>query len=221
MPMDRIWGLAHTDAKVDHDAPLWARCINFARAARGHKLMAVSSTYDATTGKVTLQHPELETLTVNPDEPADATALVEWATKISNPDRSLLARVFRPLDRPLTDSNTPSLSIHTNASLRALSDAVGSPLDQRRFRGNIWVDGFDAWEEFDWIGKRIRIGTAEFDITKPVERCMATTVNPDTGISDQPTLDTLKTKWGHIDFGVLGVVVKAGEIKIDDKVEVL
>ncbi len=43
MPWDRHWAIAHTDAKVDLASPEWARCMNFARAARGYRLMAVSS----------------------------------------------------------------------------------------------------------------------------------------------------------------------------------
>jgi uncharacterized protein YcbX len=221
MPWDRHWAIAHTDAKVDLANPEWARCMNFARAARGYRLMATSSQLDEATGIITLKHPDLETITINPDNPDDAKVLIKWVTEISNPDRSLPAQVFKAPDRGMTDSGTASLSIYTKASLEALSNAVGSPLDQRRFRGNIWVDGPDAWEEFAWIGKRIRIGSTEFEITEPVGRCMATTVNPDTGISDCATLDVLKSNWGHKNFGVFGVVTKSGTVSVHDTLEVL
>ncbi len=221
MPWDRHWAIAHMDAKVDPANPEWARCMNFARAARGYRLMAVSSQFDEASGIITLKHPDLETIAVNPDNAADAKVLVDWVTEISNPDRSLPAQVFKAPGRGMTDSGTASLSIYTKASLDALSSAVGTPLDQRRFRGNIWVDGPDAWEEFNWIGQRIRIGSTEFEITEPVERCMATTVNPDTGLSDCATLDALQSNWGHKDFGVFGVVTKSGTVSINDTLEVL
>ncbi len=221
MPWDRHWAIAHVDAKVDPENPVWARCMNFARAARGYRLMAVSSHLDEGAGTITLKHPDLETITVNPDNVADAKALVEWVTEISNPDRSLPAQVFKAPDRGMTDSSTATLSINTKASLEALSKATGTVLDQRRFRGNIWVDGFNAWEEFSWIGHHIRIGEAEFEIIDPIERCMATTVNPDTGISDCATLATLQSNWGHKDFGVFGVITKVGKITLGDTIEVL
>jgi MOSC domain-containing protein len=221
MPWDRHWAVAHEDAKIDAESPAWARCMNFARAARGYRLMAVSSKLDEVAGTVTLHHPDMETITVNPDTDADARTLVNWVTQISNPDRSLPAQIYKAPDRGMTDSSTASLSIHTRASLDALSKAAGTDLDQRRFRGNIWLDGFDAWEEFTWIGRRIRIGKAEFEITKPVERCMATTVNPDTGQSDCATLDVLQSNLGHKNFGVFGVVTKAGIISLGDPMEVL
>ena len=221
MPWDRHWAIAHSDAKIDSENPVWVRCLNFARAARGHRLMAVSSQLNELVGTLTLQHPDLETITVNPDDLTDAKIIVDWVTKISNPDRALPAQVFKAPNRGMTDSSTATLSIHTKASLDALSKAIGTPLDQRRFRGNIWLDGPGAWEEFSWVGRHVRIGEAEFEITKPVERCMATTVNPNTGISDQATLETLKSNWGHLDFGVFGIVTKAGSISLGDSFKVL
>jgi uncharacterized protein YcbX len=221
MPWDRHWAIANVDAKVDYNNPDWARCINFSRAARGHKLMAVSSQLDEATGVITLTHPDLNNISVNPDSASDAKILLEWVTEISNPDRSLPAQVFKAPDRGMTDSSTPTISIHAKASLDALSDAVGAPLDQRRFRGNIWVEGPDAWDEFNWIGKTARIGQAEFSITAPIIRCVATTINPDTGQADRETLEALKSNWDHMSFGVFGIVSKAGEISVGDKLEIL
>ncbi|GHA50097.1 GTP-binding protein [Amylibacter ulvae] len=221
MPLDRHWAIAHEDSKFNFDAPEWARCMNFARGARGHSLMAVTSQFDEISGKHRFSHPDLDDLLADPDNATDAAALVEWVRKISNPNRSLPKQVVSVAGRGMTDSGTASLSILSNASLAALSEKCGEELHQRRFRANVWVDRFDAWEEFNWLGKTIRIGDAEFEITKPVERCLATTVNPATGISDVDTLGTLKSNWGHINFGVFGVVTKSGTICANSKIEIL
>ena len=125
MPWDRHWALAHADAKVDLDNPEWARCMNFARAARGHKLMAATSQLDETTGVITLSHPDLATISVNPDDTSDAKQLIDWVTEISNLDRSLPAQVFKAPDRGMTDSNTPTISINTKASLDAQGLTTG------------------------------------------------------------------------------------------------
>jgi len=95
------------------------------------------------------------------------------------------------------------------------------PLDQRCFRGNIWLNGEAAWSEFDWIGKVIRIGTAELEIIEPIERCMATTLDPETAISNADTLNTLNKVYGHQNFGVFGIFSKSGYIKINDKAELV
>ena len=221
MPWDRHWALAHADAKVDYANPEWARCLNFARGARGYKLMAVTSQFDENTGVIHLKHPDLDDISVNPEDASDARDLIEWVTKISDPKRSLPSHVFKA-GRGMTDSSAQTLSILTKASLDKFSETIGAPLDQRRFRGNIWLDGTSApWEEFDWVGKHIRIGQVELEIIERIERCMATTVNPDTGVSDLQTLNTLKDNWDHRDFGVFGVVTKSGTISVNDTVEVL
>ena len=98
---------------------------------------------------------------------------------------------------------------------------MDQPLDQRRFRGNIWLDDMPAWSEFDWLGKSIRVGTAEFNITEPIERCMATTVDPNTGVSDADTLGTLNKEYGHQNFGVFGIVSKSGVVNIGDNAELI
>ena len=36
----------------------------------------------------------------------------------------------------------------------------------------------------EWIGKIVQIGNIQFDIVEPVQRCMATTANPETGVRD-------------------------------------
>ncbi len=221
MPWDRHWALAHADAKVDYANPEWARCLNFARGARGYKLMAVTSKFDEATGIIHLTHPDLDDISVNPENTSEARDLIEWVTQISDPKRSLPSHVFKA-DRGMTDSSAQTISILTKASLDAFAKTLGAPLDQRRFRGNIWLDGTtEAWEEFNWVGRSIRIGEVELEIPERIERCMATTVNPDTGISDLKTLDVLKENWGHRDFGIFGIVTKSGTVSVNDKVEVL
>ncbi|MCP4818174.1 MAG: MOSC domain-containing protein, partial [Shimia sp.] len=87
--------------------------------------------------------------------------------------------------------------------------------------GNIWLDGFAPWEEFDWIGKTLRIGTTEIEVRERITRCLATTSNPDTGRRDADTLGVLNDSFGHQDFGVYGVVTKSGDITVGDIAEVL
>ena len=129
-------------------------------------------------------------------------------------------KVFKT-NRGITDTSAQTISIHTNSTLEDLSKSMNKPLDQRCFRGNIWLNEEAAWSEFDWIGKVIRIGTAELEIIEPIERCMATTLDPETAISNADTLNTLNTVYGHQNFGVFGIVSKSGYIKINDKAELV
>lgn len=216
-PWDRRWAVTHEAAKTDGGE--WASCANFSRGAKAPGLMAITAQTDEATGKITLRHPDLWDMTFDPDTQGDK--LVQWASPIMPKDRAASAKVVPAGAQGMTDSTFASISIHTTASHRALEELLGETLSKERWRGNIWLDGFDAWEEFDWIGKTLRLGTAELLVKERITRCLATTANPDTGLRDVDTLGTLKQNFGHQDFGVYAVVTKPGDIRLGDTAEVL
>lgn len=218
MPWDRVWAIAHESARPDGDADGWRPCANFSRGAKSPELMAIRARVDESAGSVTLTHPRLGPLTVNPDIAEDAARLIDWVQPVSNPDRARPVSVVRA-DRGMTDSDWPSISILNAASLGALSARAGRDLAQERFRGNVWVEGLEPWAEFDWVGRSIRIGEAVLRVRERITRCKATTVDPTTGVSDVDTLGALETGWDHQDFGVYAEVVEGGRIAIGDGIE--
>ena len=93
-------------------------------------------------------------------------------------------------DRAAASAGATLLSL---ASLERLADEAGveGPVDPRRFRMLIGVDGATAHEEDGWIGKRVRVGEAVIVPGGNVGRCKVTTMDPDTGIRDLDTLEVL------------------------------
>ena len=213
MPWDRAWAIAHEAARLQDG---WTPCANFIRGAKSASLMAVTASTDTDTGRITLSHPDRPTITIDPE--TDGPALVDWVRPITNPGRAAPTRLVHAGSRGMTDSDFPSVSILGLASLRALSDKAGRDLDPRRFRGNFWIDGLGPWEEFEWIGRTLRIGTAEVEIRERITRCTATTVDPETGRPDTDTLGLLDDGWGHQDLGVYGVVTSGGTARAGDPV---
>ena len=106
------------------------------------------------------------------------------------------------------------------ASVASLGEALGADVDERRFRMNVTLDGLEPWAELDWIGRRVRIGAVEFDVTGPVVRCLATHANPESGVRDLEVMQTLTRVFGHErpTMGVLAVPRAAGEIAVGDEV---
>lgn len=75
------------------------------------------------------------------------------------------------------------------ASLRELNAWISStaseadqappqPLDVRRFRPNLVIDGDVPFAEDSW--REVTVGEAAFRVAKPVDRCVMTTIDPDT-----------------------------------------
>src|SRR5215471_17635747 len=77
------------------------------------------------------------------------------------------------------------VSIINLASVAAIEDMVGRPVDPLRFRGNLYVEGWPAWHELDLLGSEVAIGAqARARVVKRIVRCAATNVEPGTGMRD-------------------------------------
>ena len=212
LPGDRLWAVAHEAAKLTDGE--WNRCVNFIRGASSPALMAVTLRSEG--AKLNLSHPERPDLTIDPA--TDGAELVGWVAPLVDKGRAAPTRLVpAPPQRGLTDTPIPSISMASLASHAAVADKATEPFQVHRWRCNIFLDGLAAWEEFDWVGRTIRIGEAEAKVETRLDRCMATTVNTDTGIRNVPTLEILKG-FGHQDFAVALVVTKGGRLRIGDEV---
>ncbi|WP_299943304.1 MOSC N-terminal beta barrel domain-containing protein [uncultured Ruegeria sp.] len=214
MPGDRVWAVAHEASKADGSE--WVSCANFSRGAKAPLLMAIWAKLED--DSVTLRHPDRPDLTFKPDTQQDA--FLDWVKPLMPADRAASTRIIRVPGRGMTDSPFPSISLCNVASHRAVEQKLGCDLSIARWRGNIWFDGLPLWEEFDWLGRNIRIGEAIFHIRERITRCLATTANPETGERDADTLGALSS-WDHQDFGVYAEVLEGGTIRTGDEVQVL
>ncbi|MEO8501686.1 MAG: MOSC domain-containing protein [Vicinamibacteria bacterium] len=122
------------------------------------------------------------------------------------------------------DSPEGYVTLHGRGSIRALGAALGDPaLDERRFRSNIVLDGMEAWEEFVWAGRALRIGEVAFDVFHPGVRCLATHASPSEGRRDRDVLGTLVKTFGHErpSFAMHLAPRYGGEIRLGDAVELI
>jgi uncharacterized protein len=119
-------------------------------------------------------------------------------------------------------------TIVSRASLERLREETGvdAPVDGRRFRMLFEVDGIPAHEEDEWLGRHVRVGEAVVEPLGDVGRCLATTRDPDTGVSDLDTLGALaryrrKGQVEDLPFGVYCSVVTPGAVRVGDGVAVV
>ncbi len=216
MPYDRQWAVAHDAARIDGSE--WAPCANFSRVSKAPALMAITSHYDEETGLLTLSHPAKADLSFDPD--GDTTGFINWVTPLVPQNRALPDRIVKLEGRGFTDSDFPSVTLCNTASHRAVEQHIGRALSVHRWRGNIWLDGEAPWEEFDWMDRKVRIGSCVLHVRERTDRCLATTANPETGQRDTDILSALE-HWGHRDFSVRAEIVESGEIRVGDPLEVL
>jgi len=115
-------------------------------------------------------------------------------------------------------------------SLNVLNDWIAEgprsdegPLDIRRFRPNLVVRGALPFAEDGWT--RIRIGEATFRVVKGCDRCVLTTLDPDTGDKQMEPIATLARhrKWDGKTWFAANLVpdTPGAVLRVGDTVEVL
>lgn len=221
MPWDRTWAVTHEDTKFDAANPEWAHCRNFMLGARTPKLAGIWAHLDEASRQVTLRHVDLPDIIFSPDNPDDTARFLAWVAPLCPEERVAPANIISVTGRGMTDSPFPSISIMNVASHVAVQGALDTPLETERWRGNIWLNGLDAWAEHDWLGRNIRIGDATLRVRERIKRCTVTNTNPQTGVRDTATLDALNGTFGHQDFGVYAEVIDGGEITLDSQAVLL
>ncbi|HTJ34728.1 MAG TPA: MOSC N-terminal beta barrel domain-containing protein [Dactylosporangium sp.] len=120
------------------------------------------------------------------------------------------------------------LLLTNEASLRAVNDWLvedgDEPIAMTRFRPNVVVSGASAWAEDDWIGRRVVIGDVTFRAPKPCDRCVLTTIDPETGEKGRQPLRVLgkhRRFPGGLLFGLNLIPDVRGKIAIGDQITIL
>jgi uncharacterized protein len=107
------------------------------------------------------------------------------------------------------------VSLLGHASVEAIAQERGEPVDPARFRANVLLDGLDAFAEEAWIGRRLRIGTAVLQVSMASTRCVM--VNAAT--ADLPAQTGNLAAIGRrnrTQLGVVATVVTPGRMNVGD-----
>jgi hypothetical protein len=119
-----------------------------------------------------------------------------------------------------------AVTLVSQASVAALAERAGREhVDSRRFRMTIEIDGVEPFAEDGWLGRELRVGAATLKPFGNVGRCTVTTLDPETGEVDLPTLDLLREMRADagtsepLAIGVHCAVVVPGQVSVGDAVE--
>ena len=131
---------------------------------------------------------------------------------------------------PLGGFDVHPVSLLSGASVRALTDdARDEPLDSRRFRMTISIEGVPAFTEDAWLGQALHIGSSVVRVTSSVRRCAAVQKDPDGAEGRQDALrrikevrGTMTTPLGRgLHLGVYGDVERSGLVQLGDTVRLV
>ena len=120
-----------------------------------------------------------------------------------------------------TDFEETHLSIGSVRSRSLLEQITGQNLDPIRFRMNLWLDDMDPWSELDLVGRDLEIGAVRLRVIARCQRCNATNASPDTGERNTEIPALLRSRYGHMDFGIYAQVISGGELQLGDYARVI
>jgi hypothetical protein len=218
-PGDRLFAIENGPAGFDPAAPEHQPKIKFLMLMRNERLAALRTRFDDATSSLIIADNGREAVRADLSTKEGRLAVEAFFRRfmpkeLRGPPKVLAA----PNGFRFTDSRRGFVSILNLASIAALEAVVGAPVHHLRFRANVYVSGWPAWEEFDLIDREIILGGARLKVHKRIQRCAATDVDPDTAVRDLRIPETLMKTFGHMDCGVYAEVLAGGAIAIGDSV---
>ncbi len=224
LPHDRQFALAHGSTQFDPNAPAYLRPDNFHQLKRQEKLAQLGLGYEPDSGLLTLTRRGKTVVRANAGDPTGRLVLAQFfATFLGESGRGV-PRLVTAAGHSFTDIPERYVSLINLASVADLERVVRAPVDPRRFRANIWLEGLPAWTELEWVGRGIALGPkggeVRLKVVEPISRCAATNVDPDTAERDLNIPLSLQRGYGHTDFGVYCEVLDDGRIAEGDPVDV-
>ena len=219
VPCDRLYAIENGPSGFDPAAPRHQPKLRYLMLMRNERLAALRTRFDDASHTLVIDYEGGEAARGDL-RTADGRAAIERffasfsADELRGPPKLLHADGFS-----FSDVAAKVVSIINLNSVADLENYVGAPIDPLRFRANLYVTGWPAWQELDMVGRTISIGDGVLaKIVKRIVRCAATNVDPTTAMRDLAIPDTLMKTFGHADCGIYAQVVTPGEIAVGDGV---
>lgn len=224
LPYDRAWALEIAPGKFNPDKPRHVAKVNFAMLMRDAELAGLGSQFEETGHRLTLTAKGVAVASASLDTVEGRAAIVKAVeAHLGETLRGRLA-VVATAGHSFSDVGAKCIHIVNLASVRALEQLAGRPVDPIRFRPNVIIDGLPAWSEFDWIAPRVQVKAGAAAVLKAFDRtarCAATNVDPRTGARDMNIPKLLQTNLGHTDFGIYAEIKQPGMIRRGDTIHVM
>ena len=216
LPADRLYAIENGPCGFDPAAPTYFPKQRFLMLMRNERLAALRTDYDEATHTLIIQAEGREAARGDLRTKEGRLAIEAFFRRIMPKELRGPPKVLFGEGHSFSDVAKKVVSIINLASVAAVENAAGAAVHPLRFRGNIYVAGWPAWQEFDLLGREIAIGGARLKVIKRIQRCAATDVDPDTGIRDLTIPRTLLQSFGNADCGVYAEVVTGGDIARGD-----
>lgn len=218
LPFDRAFAIENGPSGFDPAAPRHLQKIAFLMLMRNERLAELSTRFDEETQTQTIRHGGTVVAEGRLDTAEGRQTIEAFFDEFSKDDLRGKARILAAPGHSFSDSSRKVVSLINLETVRSLGETIGADVDPLRFRGNLYVEGLPAWEEFAWVGNRLAAGGVEFAVVARIDRCAATNVDPATGRRDLTIPRSLLQAYGHADCGVYLEVTSGGNLAAGDPI---
>ena len=219
IPADRLYAIENGPIGFDQAAPAYFPKQRFLMLMRNERLAALRTEFDEATHTLTIRWQGADAARGDLRTPQGRAAIESFFARYCADELRGPPRILHGAGHSFSDVAKKVVSIINLASVASVEEAVGLPVNPLRFRGNLYVSGWPAWREFDFLDQTVSIGkTARVKIVKRIQRCAATDVDPETGIRDLTIPRTLLDNFDHTDCGVYAEVIAPGAIVSGDAI---
>ena len=217
-PFDRLYAVEDGPSDFDPATPRHISKQKFTVLAKIAAVARVRTHFDEATGVLEARFDGMAPIRARLQEAAGREAFAAWLTQaLGEEAQGPLKVLAAPGAHRFTDDVQGFVSIINLASVRDLEQRTGRPVDPRRFRANLYVEGWPAWSENEAPGGRVRLGEARATVVKPIVRCVATHVDPDSGERDMDIVRALFETYGHRFCGLYVRVEQGGRVQLGDE----
>jgi hypothetical protein len=217
-PADRRYAIENGPSGFNPTAPEWMPKSYFLMLMRNERLAALQTRFEDRTNLLTIA--EGGGVAARGDlETAEGRAAIEqfftanFADDLKGPPKVLSGN-----GHSFSDVARKVVSIINLASVAAIEGLVGQPVHPLRFRANLYVSGWPAWHEFDFLDQTLAIGDVRLKVVKRIVRCAAVNVDPESAARDLDIPPALMRRFGHGDCGVYAEVIAGGAIGVGDAI---
>jgi uncharacterized protein YcbX len=218
LPNDRRYAIENGPSGFDPADPKYFPKSYFLMLMRDERLAALRTRFDDDSHELSIHHNGAEVARGNLETAAGRTAIEAFFKDYCTKELKGPPKVLPGGDHSFSDVAKKVVSIINLASVAALEDLAGQPVDPLRFRGNLYVTGWPAWSEFQMVGKTLAAGEARLSVTKVIGRCAAVNVDPTTAARDLNLPPAMMRNLGHMDCGIYAEVVVDGRIAAGDAI---
>ena len=218
LPADRMYAIENGPSGFDPATPQYFPKQRFLMLMRNERLAALDTHFDDATHVLTVRLNGAEAARGDLRTLEGRAAIEDVFASYSADELRGPPKVLQSDGHSFSDVAAKVVSIINAASVAAVENATGAPVDPLRFRGNLLVEGWPAWHEFDLLDRSLAIGDVRLKVVKRIVRCAATNVGPHTGIRDMEIPKTLLQAFGHMDCGIYAQVIDGGTITRGDDI---